>query len=90
MFQRLRNCLFLLRRALGLLDVFRLCLVVILTLDDAVLLLHLCDIQTADLQAAMLKNVILDLSIGCRSSFILHQFLNVHINVDMYCRFSQN
>ena len=38
----------------------------------------------------MFKNVILDLTIGCRPSFILHQFLNIHINVDMYCRFSQN
>ena len=81
------DCFFFFRWALGLLSILRLWLIIILTLDHPALLLHLCDIQAADLQAAVLKNAILDLSIGCHSSFILHQFLYVPIDVDMCYRF---
>ena len=62
--QRLFNCLFLLRRALRLLDIFGLWLIVVLTLNDTAFLLYLCDIQAADLQAAMLQHIILNLLIG--------------------------
>lgn len=90
MLQRLFDCFLFLRRALRLFSILGLGLVVILPLNNAVFLLYLCDIKAADLQAAAFQNIILDLSIGCRPSFILHQFLNIHINVDMYCWFSQN
>ena len=84
------DCFLFFRRTLGLSGIVRLGLVVILPLNDTTLLLYLRDIQAADLQAAMFKNVILDLPIGCRPSLILHQFLYVHINVDMCYRISQN
>ena len=90
MFQCLRNRSFLFRRALWLPDILGFRLIVVLTLDDTALLLYLCDIQAADFQAAVFQNIILDLPIGCQSSLILHHFFHIHINVDMYCRFSQN
>ena len=43
MLQCLRDRFFLLRRALGLLGVFGFRLIVVFTLNDAVFLLHLCD-----------------------------------------------
>ena len=49
MLQCLRDRFFLLRRALGLLGVFGFRLIVVFTLNDAVFLLHLCDIEVADL-----------------------------------------
>ena len=40
------------------------------------------------LPAALFQNIILDLSIDCQFSFILHHFF--HINVDMCYQISQN
>ena len=82
--QRLFNCLFLLRRALRLLDIFGLWLIVVLTLNDTAFLLYLCDIQAADLQAAMLQHIILNLLIG---SFFLCisqiQLVQIQLHLDM-------
>ena len=47
-------------------------------------------IQASNLYATMFQNIILYLPISCRPSFVLHQLLNIHIDVDMYCRLSQN
>ena len=88
MLQCFRNGSFLIRRALWLFSVLRLRLIVVLTLDDTALLLYLRDIKTTDLQTAVFQNIILDLPIGCQSSFILHHF--VHINVDLCHRIPQN
>lgn len=65
MSQCLRDRLFLLRRTLRLLGIFRLWLIIILTLNDTALLLHLCDIQAANLQDGMLQDIRFDLIIGC-------------------------
>ena len=53
-------------------------------------LLYLSNIETADLQTTAFQNIILDLPIGCQSSFILHHFFHIYINVDMCHRISQN
>ena len=90
MLQCFRNGSFLIRRALRLLGVFGFRLIVVFTLNDAVFLLHLSDIEVADLQAGMLQNIRFDLLISRQSSFILHHFFHIHINVDMCYRVSQN
>lgn len=90
MLQCFRNGFFLIRRALRLFSILGLGLVVIHPLNNAVFLLYLCDIKTTDLQTAAFQNIILDLPIGCQSSFILHHFFHIHINVDMCYRISQN
>ena len=90
MLQCFRNGSFLIRRALWLFSVLRLRRIVVLALNDAVFLLHLCDIKTTDLQTAVFQNIIHELLIGCQSSFILHHFFHIHINVDMCYRISQN
>ena len=83
--QCLRNCLFLLRWALGLLGVFGFRLIVVLTLDNSALLLYLCDIKTTDLQTGMLQNIRLDFLIGClflRRGQI--QLVHLHFDLDMF------
>ena len=65
MLQCFRNGSFLIRRALRLLGVLpRFLPHHVLPLNDAVFLLHLCDIKTTDLQTAAFQNIILDLPIG--------------------------
>ena len=85
MLQCFRNGSFLIRRALWLLGILGFRFIVALALDNTAFLLYLRDIQAADLQAAMFKNVILDLPLACQSSFILYHFfhIRIHINVDM-------
>jgi len=90
MFQCLRNGSFLFQWALWLPGIVRLGLVVILPLNNAVFLLYLRDIKTTNLQSAVFQNILLDLPIGCHSSFILHHFFHIHINIDMCHRISQN
>ena len=90
MLQCFRNGSFLFRRTLGLSGIVRLGLVVILPLNDTTLLLYLSDIKATDLQAAAFQNILLDLPISRQSSFILHHFFHIHINVDMCYRISQN
>ena len=85
MLQCLRNGSFLLWWALGLFSVFGFWLIVVLTLNDAVFLLHLCDIEVADLQSGMLENVFPDFLIGC---FILCRsqihLVHLHFDLDMF------
>ena len=88
MFQCLRNGSFLFQWALWLPGILGFRFIIVLALDNAVFLLYLSDIKTADIQAAVFQNIILDLPIGCQSSFILHHF--VHINVDLCHRIPQN
>ena len=64
--------------------------IVVLALNNAVFLLYLSDIKTTGLQASLLQNIILDLPICCQSSFVLHHFFHIHINVDMCHRIFQN
>lgn len=90
MFQCLRNGSFLFRWALWLPGIHGFRFIIVLALDNAVFLLYLSDIKTADIQAAAFQNIILDLPIGCQFSFILHHFFHIHINIDMCHRISQN
>ena len=85
-----RNGSFLLRRALWLPDILGFRFIVVLALNNAMFLLYLSDIKTTDFQAVLFLNIILDLPIGCQSSFILHHFFHIYINVDMCHRVSQN
>lgn len=62
--QRLYNCRLFSRRALRLFSILGFWLVVILALNDAVLPLHLRNVQVADIQSAVLEYIILDLMIG--------------------------
>ena len=62
--QRIHNGRFLFRRAFRLFCILGFWLVVILALNDAVLPLHLRNVQVADIQSAVLKHIILDLMIG--------------------------
>ena len=57
---------------------------VILTLDDARLLLHLCDIEVGDLELMMLPHIIPNLIVSrlaLRSSHI--QFIHADVHFDM-------
>ena len=90
MFQCLRNGSFLFQWALWLPCILGFRFIIVLALDNAVSLLYLSDIKTTNLQSAVFQNIILDLLIGCQSSFILHHFFYIHINVDMCHRISQN
>lgn len=90
MLQCLRNGSFLFRWALWLPGILGFRFIVVLALNNAVFLLYLSDIETADLQAALFQNIILDLLIGCQSSFIPQLFVRIHINVDMCYRISWN
>ena len=70
MSQRLQDRLLFLRRALGLLGIFRFRLVVILPINDAALLLYLSDVQAADLQAGMFQHICPDLVIYNKANFL--------------------
>ena len=77
--------LFLLRWALELFGILRLRFIVVLTLNDAVFLLHLCDIEVADFQSGMFQNIRLDFLVGCltlRRSQI--QLVHLHFDLDMF------
>lgn len=86
--QCLHNCLFLLRWTLWLLGIFRFRLIVILTLDDTAFLLHLSNIQAADLQTGIFQHIILNLLIG---SFLLRigqiHLVHLHFDFNMLSRF---
>lgn len=85
MFQCLRNGSFLFQWALGLLGVFGFRFIVVLTLNNAVFLLYLCDIEVADFQSGMLENVFPDFLVGCltlRRSQI--QLVHLHFDLDMF------
>ena len=84
MSQRLHNRILFFLRTLGLLRIFVFCFMVILSLDDAILLLHLCDIEIGDLQLMMLPYIIPNLVVSrlaFRSSHI--QFIHADVHFDM-------
>lgn len=65
---------------------------VILTLDDARLLLHLCDIEVGDLELMMLPHIIPNLIVSClalRSSHIQFIHADVHFDVPLDMEFGQ-
>ena len=65
---------------------------VILTLDDARLLLHLCDIEVGDLELMMLPHIIPNLIVSrlaLRSSHIQFIHANVHFDVPLDMEFGQ-
>ena len=85
MLQCFHNRIFLIRWALGLLGVFGFRFIVFLTLNNAVFLLYLCDIEVADFQSGMLENVFPDFLVGCltlRRSQI--QLVHLHFDPDMF------
>ena len=90
MFQCLRNGSFLIWWTLWLPDILGFRFIVVIALNNAMFLLYLSNIKTTDFQAVLFQNIILDLPIGCQSSFILHHFFHIYINVDMCHRISQN
>ena len=84
MLQSLHNRIFFLLRTLGLLRIFVFCFMVILSLDDAVLLLHLCDIEIRNLELIVLPHIIPNLVVSrlaLRSSHI--QFIHADVHFDM-------
>lgn len=65
---------------------------VILTLDDARLLLHLCDIEVGDLELMMLPHIIPNLIVirlALRSSHIQFIHADVHFDVPLDMEFGQ-
>ena len=65
MAQHIFNCQLLLRRALRPLSALRFRLVIAFPFGDAVLCLHLDDIQKTNLQHGMRQHIVLDFLIGC-------------------------
>ena len=82
--QRFHNRILFFLRTLGLLGVFIFHFMVILSLDDAVLLFHLCDIEIGHLQLMMLPYMIPNL-VGSRLAFCSShiQFLHVDVHLDV-------
>lgn len=71
-------------RTLGLLRIFIFRIMVILSLNNAVFLLHLCDIEVGDLELMMLPHIIPNLVVSrlaFRSSHI--QFIHADVHFDM-------
>ena len=84
MLQRLHDSILFFLRTLRLLDIFIFRFMVILSLDDAILLLHLCDIEIGHLQLMMLPYMIPNLIVSrlaFRSSHI--QFIHADVHFDM-------
>ena len=83
MLQCFPDGLFLLRRAFGLAAVLGLRLVVVLPLLDAALLLDLCDIEMAHVQASVFLDITPNLLIGGFGFGSSHvQFVHLQINRD--------
>ena len=79
-------------RTLRLLRIFIFRFMVILTLDDARLLLHLCDIEVGDLELMMLPHIIPNLIVSrlaLRSSHIQFIHADVHFDVPLDMEFGQ-
>ena len=92
MLQRFRNRILFLFRTLGLLGVFIFRFMVILSLNNAVLLFHLCDIEIGDLQLMMLPYIIPNLVVSrlaFRSSHIQFIHADVHFDVPLDMEFGQ-
>ena len=82
MFKRRLNRLFFFRRTLWLPAVLRFRRIVALTLDNAKLLLDLCNIERRNLKAVLFLDIRLNLSIG-RFAFGLGDLRFIHIQADM-------
>ena len=83
---------FLLRRALWLLGIFGFRFIVVLTLNDAVFLLHLCDIEIGYLQLMVFPHIIPNLIVSrlaLRSSHIQLVHADVHFDMPLDMEFGQ-
>lgn len=79
-------------RTLGLLRIFVFCFMVILSLNNAVFLLHLCDIEIGDLELMMLPHMLPNLVVSrlaFRSSHIQFIHADVHFDVSLDMEFGQ-
>ena len=84
MLQCFHNRILFFLRTLGLLRIFGLRLMVILSLNNAVFLLHLCDIEIGYLQLMVFPHIIPNLVVSrlaLRSSHI--QFIHADVHFDM-------
>ena len=84
--QRFHDRILFFFRTLGLFGIFRFGLIIILSLDDAVLLLHLCDIEVGNPQLMMFPYMLPNLIVSClafRSSHIQFIHADVHFDVTL-------
>lgn len=90
--QRFHNRILFFLRTLGLLRIFVFCFMVILSLNNAVFLLHLCDIEIGDLELMMLPHMLPNLVVSrlaFRSSHIQFIHADVHFDVSLDMEFGQ-
>ena len=80
MLQCFHNCIFFLLRTLRLLHIFIFRFMVILSLDNAVFLLHLCDIEIGYLQLMVFPHIIPNLVVS-RLAFCSGHIQLVHADV---------
>ena len=79
-------------RTLGLFGIFRFGLIIILSLNNAVFLLHLCDIEVGNPQLMMFPYMLPNLIVSClafRSSHIQLIHADVHFDVPLDMEFGQ-
>ena len=92
MLQCLHNRILFFLRTLGLLRIFIFRFMVILSLNNAVFLLHLCDIEIGHLELMMLQHIIPNLVVSrlaFRSSHIQFVHADVHLDVPLDIEFGQ-
>ena len=92
MLQCFHNRILFFLRTLGLLRIFVFCFMVILSLDDAILLLHLCDIEIRNLELIVLPHIIPNLIVSCfdfRSSHIQLVHADIHFDMPLDIEFGQ-
>ena len=90
--QRFHDRILFFFRTLGLFGIFRFGLIIILSLDDAVLLLHLCDIEVGNPQLMMFPYMLPNLVVSrlaFRSSHIQFIHTDVHFDVTFDIEFGQ-
>ena len=90
--QRFHNRILFFLRTLGLLRIFVFCFMVILSLNNAVFLLHLCDIEIGDLELMMLPHMLPNLVVSrlaLRSSHVQFIHADVHYDVSLDMEFGQ-
>ena len=92
MLQCFHNRILFFLRTLGLLRIFIFRFMVILSLDDAVLLLHLCDIEVGNPQLMMFPYMLPNLIVSClafRSGHIQLVHADVHFDMPLDIEFGQ-
>ena len=90
--QRFHNRILFFLRTLGLLRIFIFRFMVILSLNNAVFLLHLCDIEIGDLELMMLPHMLPNLVVSrlaLRSSHVQFIHADVHYDVSLDMEFGQ-